>query len=260
MIAKHGDYSKYASQLQDAVYDIQQYFDELELYRYLTEVRDSLTIKLADEIADVQQSGTQMRYINLDIFIGARVKDEAEYYAVFIARKGEQKSKYIEYSVKDHVLTAYYGYVLDEDALNIIKLDALTAQKPGEKLSIPEINGKSWITMKHIITEVKEAGDDYFGTPQQVVELYKKAEIQNLNQDEQIILRMDNIFHKLYYICHFDQNYNFEITESFLLELKKQIEDMEAKLMQITDLNKINTMDELGQIFQKIIERVRQAD
>ena len=260
LIAQQDKYNKYTTQLNNAVHDITEYFNELELYGWLSEVRDSLTIKLENEIVDVQDTGKRMRYINLDICIDTKVEDEADYYAVYIAREGEQTSKYIEYSVKDKEITTYHNYKFDKDALNIIRLNAFTAKETGKHLKIPEINGKSWIKMKHIMEIVKIDTQDYYETPEVIVGLYKKAEIQDLSHDEKILLSLDDITHKLFYICHYDQNYNYDITESFLLGLKRQIEDLETQLMKITDLNNSKKMDELGDILKKIAKKVIQIN
>ena len=77
---------------------------------------------------------------------------------------------------------------------------------------------------------------------------------------KKILLGLTDITHKLFYICCYDQNYNYDITESFLLELKRQIEDMEVQLMKITDLNKLKSMDELGDILKKIAQEVFQIN
>ena len=190
MIAQQEKYSKYTTQLNNAVYDIKKYFDELDLYEYLTEVRNSLTVQLADEIVDVQNTGKRMSYINLEISIKTKVVNEAEYYAVFIGRNGEQASKFIEYSVKGKEITTYHLYEFDEDTLNIIKPD-IPKQIIRQVIQIPEINGKSWIKMKHIMEEVKNAPKNYYETQEEIVGPYRKAETQDLVQDEKNFTRFN---------------------------------------------------------------------
>ncbi len=74
LIERQAPYSEYKTQLSNAVYDITAYFNELELYGYLTKVRDTVpeALKRCKEIIGANgYNYDEVQFVNLKMDIGS---------------------------------------------------------------------------------------------------------------------------------------------------------------------------------------------
>ncbi|MBQ9335251.1 MAG: hypothetical protein IJS10_01760 [Alphaproteobacteria bacterium] len=206
-ILENDMYKEYKSELTNAVHDITQYFNELDLYSYLRKIRDLnlnpqnikntrdlLKLRSLFETHKIERRVADGSWYDKVVLIPQKAKDECVYYFTW---KGQTVNRY-KYADTEHRYEAYKkpeGFIL----VNFEKLHEYIPEKnrkEGQLFKATYKNGE--LTARDSI--MLDTLSSRFLTScrimevQEVVrELYKQAENDTLTEEEKTFLDLYNL-------------------------------------------------------------------
>ena len=280
-IKQAGKYVEYAEALERAEFDIVQYFEQLDLYKYLKAVRefklDELLSKLAS-LKDEEKQSTRYSFnynfnnLNIEIskyYSELRVSmiskidssDIQQFTIPIFAEKHENDKVMPEIWIKN------WDYSLNELKPNENSITITKHERnwwtPQKEITFPDLNSKAGYTIKEFFcseqTNDTWKNDNYIGEAKPVVDwLLEEATKRELDVQERIFLEhyFALTYHKLFapnYYNDVAECIHFCPNENVMNELKILLERIESQLREVT--NKI-AKNELISAMDSIIDEV----